>query len=618
MAIDPKLLVIKPVDELTEVTGLQDGDLLFYDGGGNLKRISIDTFNNLSKTAKPLKPTDGSPTIEGLYMPTEAGTYANAGGLVAQEGYYTLFFFDGINWTKSEVLMPSGGDTTDLNIILDYFLQDPTVLELDKTILITAITDAYGVPNTPNVLLQSNNTLAPVAPGPGEYLNAYANIPLDTVTGRINRIVFNCKPYGNPIPPANCNMTGIKEDGTVVPLVLNTVNPSVLNEYTFDVSDYEFVSIGWFVADAIPETLDQYIEFYKVSGGAVLNAVKNYIDANSGGGSNVDNTIIFAESEGVSPSKTGAENTTILNNIFTVNQNKGASVYLPAGIIPIAGTLNIYDTTSLIGAGRGSIINSQGGTVLKATTANVMINVTAKSGSDTGSPIKHMKLDGSGIATKGIVVNEGMAFFTYEDMCVYNCTDVCIETIGALIYTMRNIRIWNAPNGLRVSRTTPFQANHIRFDMLQFAGLTNIATQISGGGQVVFEQCDWEQNGTVGNINTGNMLIENMSPLNEGVDVTLNNCWSEYVSGGFWMKINSSAGVTTIRDTMLWRLTGDATNGIVNNGSKLFITGSTRINDFPSNNNIVTNGGETRVDGFTNIGGHTQTGGGLYKTVTYS
>lgn len=108
MAIDPKLLVIKPVNELESVAGLQAGELLFYDGSDNLKKIDIDTFNNLSKTAKPLKPTDATPTEEGLYMPTESGEYANADGLISQEGYYTLFFFDGTNWTKSESKFPEG------------------------------------------------------------------------------------------------------------------------------------------------------------------------------------------------------------------------------------------------------------------------------------------------------------------------------------------------------------------------------------------------------------------------------------------------------------------------------------------------------------------------------
>lgn len=121
MAIDPKLLVIKPVDELTEVTGLQSGSLLFYNGGDNLKRISIDTFNNLSKTAKPLKPTDITPTQEGLYMPTESGNYTNAGGLIAKVGYETLFFYNGTTWTKTEVLINA---IEDVNLISTTGLVD--------------------------------------------------------------------------------------------------------------------------------------------------------------------------------------------------------------------------------------------------------------------------------------------------------------------------------------------------------------------------------------------------------------------------------------------------------------------------------------------------------------
>lgn len=103
------LLVKVPVSTLESVTGLQDGELLFYDTTtpeNKLKKISIDTFNNLSKSAKPLSPSDPTPTEEGLYKPTIAGTYTNAGGLIAQESYDTLFFFDGTNWTKSETKLP--------------------------------------------------------------------------------------------------------------------------------------------------------------------------------------------------------------------------------------------------------------------------------------------------------------------------------------------------------------------------------------------------------------------------------------------------------------------------------------------------------------------------------
>lgn len=54
----------------------------------------------------PLAPTDATPTKAGWYKPTVSGTYANAGGLVVQDGYYTLFYFDGTTWSKTEVQMP--------------------------------------------------------------------------------------------------------------------------------------------------------------------------------------------------------------------------------------------------------------------------------------------------------------------------------------------------------------------------------------------------------------------------------------------------------------------------------------------------------------------------------
>lgn len=106
-----KLLVKVPISTLNKISGIPNGFIPVYIEGsdGKMELMDIDNFNNLSKTAKPLKPTDATPTEEGLYIPTESGTYANAGGLIAQEGYYTLFFFDGTNWTKSETLLPENG-----------------------------------------------------------------------------------------------------------------------------------------------------------------------------------------------------------------------------------------------------------------------------------------------------------------------------------------------------------------------------------------------------------------------------------------------------------------------------------------------------------------------------
>jgi hypothetical protein len=106
--IDPKLLVVKPVDELEEVNSLQPGSLLFYDGTANLKRIDTDLFYQLlNNIARPIAPADSGPfTANRWYKPTTSGTFANAGGLVSQEGFDTLFWFDGTTWTKTEIELP--------------------------------------------------------------------------------------------------------------------------------------------------------------------------------------------------------------------------------------------------------------------------------------------------------------------------------------------------------------------------------------------------------------------------------------------------------------------------------------------------------------------------------
>ena len=109
MAINPLLLNVKPISEITTVDNPIEGHLLFYDGSDELKKVHISEFQSLiGGIAKPLAISDASPTVSGWYKPTTSGTYANAGGLVAQVGYDTLFYFDGTTWSKVEVAMPSG------------------------------------------------------------------------------------------------------------------------------------------------------------------------------------------------------------------------------------------------------------------------------------------------------------------------------------------------------------------------------------------------------------------------------------------------------------------------------------------------------------------------------
>lgn len=107
MAINPLLLNVKPISEITTVDNPIEGHLLFYDGSDELKKVDIVKFQSLiGGIAKPLAIADATPTTAGWYKPTTSGTYANAGGLVAQVGYDTLFYFDGTTWSLTAVDMP--------------------------------------------------------------------------------------------------------------------------------------------------------------------------------------------------------------------------------------------------------------------------------------------------------------------------------------------------------------------------------------------------------------------------------------------------------------------------------------------------------------------------------
>ena len=115
MAINPLLLNVKPISEITTVDNPIKGHLLFYDGSDELKKVDIIKFQSLiGGIAKPLAIADATPTTAGWYKPTTSGTYANAGGLVAQKGYDSLFYFDGTTWSLVAVALPITNYNTDI------------------------------------------------------------------------------------------------------------------------------------------------------------------------------------------------------------------------------------------------------------------------------------------------------------------------------------------------------------------------------------------------------------------------------------------------------------------------------------------------------------------------
>ena len=58
---------------------------------------------NVSDVLGNLKIADAAPTVKGLYILSDVGTYINLGGIVTTAGKLNHAYFDGTTWSKVEV-----------------------------------------------------------------------------------------------------------------------------------------------------------------------------------------------------------------------------------------------------------------------------------------------------------------------------------------------------------------------------------------------------------------------------------------------------------------------------------------------------------------------------------
>ncbi|WP_139259842.1 hypothetical protein [Chryseobacterium vrystaatense] len=105
---------------MSETTDSFNSWIVVDKGNGKLGRMPVDLFyQRIGNIAKPLLPSDPSPTEEGWYRPMLSsednkdadpenwGTlYPNAGNMRSKEGYDTLFYLHESGWIKQENKMP--------------------------------------------------------------------------------------------------------------------------------------------------------------------------------------------------------------------------------------------------------------------------------------------------------------------------------------------------------------------------------------------------------------------------------------------------------------------------------------------------------------------------------
>lgn len=349
------------------------------------------------------------------------------------------------------------------------------------------------------------------------------------------------------------------------------------------------------------------------------DSVMKFILENSGG-SNAGEINAFSEF-GVKPSNTASENSIRLNSAISAGHAQKKAVIIPSGVIKHEGINYIQDVV-LKGAGMRL-------TTLSSTTAVSAL----KSGVRADDPyfslavgsISDMTIEGNDIGTIGIEV-QNVANSRYDNLLIKGFKEWCMTADGFLISELNNVFFQSSKRGARFTKSTNsgfglMQANLLVFNRCNFIVLPELGIELSYGANYTFNNCSIDRTGTDGVANTGFMYAHDLSPNvaggMEGVDITMNQCWFEGLHGEFAIKLENCKGVTTLRDTMLWNL-GTCKKGLVNNGSRVLITGSTRATTFTTTDIETSNNGQTRVDGWSVVGSHQELTGGTFKTATYS
>lgn len=113
-----ELIEIKDFPRTTSVTGSGEELIVVSKADGKTYGIKTSDFKAFLGTVtsiapRPLSPTDPEPTLDGVYIPTVDGTYANAGGLVrdtteggVDEGMGVEFIKNGAVWVKNSYPLP--------------------------------------------------------------------------------------------------------------------------------------------------------------------------------------------------------------------------------------------------------------------------------------------------------------------------------------------------------------------------------------------------------------------------------------------------------------------------------------------------------------------------------
>ncbi|HCR78010.1 MAG TPA: hypothetical protein DIW37_16705 [Chryseobacterium sp.] len=379
-------------------------------------------------------------------------------------------------------------------------------------------------------------------------------------------------------------------------------------EFQFEIDHAKYESYGY----TRNKTSTKFYKGKKVFISREKDSVYNFIKNNSAV-SRHRGVDAFAEFGVGKDTNTPAQNTTALNSAIAAAQAANVPCYLPGGDIRHTG--NIVYPQNVILEGAGMRLTR----LISTTAAPALVSPTTAAdpyfGLGLGS-IREMTIDGDHIGTNGIEI-KNVANSKYSNVLIKSFTNKCLIGYGLLIFEFDNVYFQDAKYGIYLDYSTDsgfggMHSNLIVFNRCHFLDLTKIGAELTHGAMYTFNSCSIGGTGTDGDDATGFCKAYNLSPLNEGIDIQFNSCWSEQMRGGYWLNLSQANGVTTFNDTMVWNF-GTCKKGIINTGSKVLLSGSSYVKGFVTVGVETTNGGHTKTQGFATVDTHTESSGGVFN-----
>lgn len=328
-------------------------------------------------------------------------------------------------------------------------------------------------------------------------------------------------------------------------------------------------------------------------------------------------TIDLAYEYGVSDANTAAENTSKINTAIQAAFTTKKDLIFPNGIIKHNG-LNYKEGVVIRGKGinNTTLLNESG------TYAIQDIDTNNSNQFLEGTLIQDMTIDGGNVADIGLNIRN-YSYMSVNRVVFKHFKQYCSKMEGVITIFFNMVKFQNSKNGIystysQNSSLGYMQNNMQRYTMCYFALLDELCADFVRGANIVFDQCDFESVGIQNNNETGGVRATDLCTWGEGTGIIMQNGWSEGVRGSFLNLKNSNGRHIILNHIIMRQGNGSADGGtaVLNTGCKLSISGTTQIAGYQ--NGVVTNGGMTYVDGFSDILNHSESNGGQFKVSQYS